>query len=103
MIRVDVVTNKDNYKQITLKGHADYDEYGKDIVCASVSSIVITTINGILEIDRNSLNYVEEKDILTIEILKEDEIIIKLINNMINLLTELSDNYPKNIKIGKDE
>ncbi len=92
-----------NNDKIIIKGHANYADYGKDIVCASVSSIVITTVNGILEIDREAITYVEEKDILTIEIIKKDEVIIKLINNMMNLLTELSDNYPKNIKIGKDE
>ena len=30
-----------------MKVHAGYDEYGKDIVCASVSVIVINTINSI--------------------------------------------------------
>ena len=39
MIKVEL---KDNL--ITIKGHAGYDDKGKDIVCASVSSIVITTI-----------------------------------------------------------
>ena len=92
-----------NNDKVIIKGHANYADYGKDIVCASVSSIVITTVNGILEIDREAITYVEEKDILTIEIIKKEEVIIKLINNMMNLLTELSDNYPKNIKIGKDE
>ena len=92
-----------NNDKVIIKCHANYADYGKDIVCASVSSIVITTVNGILEIDREAITYVEEKDILTIEIIKKDEVIIKLINNMMNLLTELSDNYPKNIKIGKDE
>ena len=81
MIKVYREQNK-----IIIKGHADYDDYGKDIVCASVSSIVITTVNAILEIDRDAVIYKEEKDILTIELLKQDEIIIKLINNMINLL-----------------
>lgn len=28
------------------KGHADYDELGKDIVCAAVSAITITAANG---------------------------------------------------------
>ena len=98
MIKVYREQNK-----IIIKGHADYDDYGKDIVCASVSSIVITTVNAILEIDRDAVVYKEEKDILTIELLKQDEIIIKLINNMINLLKELSNNYPKNIKVREDE
>ncbi len=30
-----------------VKGHAGYDEYGKDIVCAAVSVMVINTINSI--------------------------------------------------------
>ena len=98
MIKVYREQNK-----IIIKGHADYDDYGKDIVCASVSSIVITTVNAILEIYRDAVIYKEEKDILTIELLKQDEIIIKLINNMINLLKELSNNYPKNIKVREDE
>ena len=98
MIKVYREQNK-----IIIKGHADYDDYGKDIVCPSVSSIVITTVNAILEIDRDAVIYKEEKDILTIELLKQDEIIIKLINNMINLLKELSNNYPKNIKVREDE
>lgn len=98
MIKVYREKNK-----IVIKGHADYNDYGKDIVCASVSSIVITTVNAILEINRDAVKYKEEKDILTIELLKQDEIIIKLINNMINLLKELSNNYPKNIKVREDE
>ena len=48
MIKVEIENNK-----IEIKGHANYDDYGKDIVCASVSSIVITTINAI--IDRKSV------------------------------------------------
>ena len=67
MIKVYREQNK-----IIIKGHADYDDYGKDIVCASVSSIVITTVNAILEIDRDAVIYKEEKDILTIELLKQD-------------------------------
>ena len=98
MIKVYREQNK-----IIIKGHADYDDYGKDIVCASVSSIVITTVNAILEIDRDAVIKKKKKDILTIELLKQDEIIIKLINNMINLLKELSNNYPKNIKVREDE
>ena len=103
MIHVKVEKSHAKYKKIAVLGHALYDDYGKDIVCASVSSIVITTVNAILEIDRDAVIYKEEKDILTIELLKQDEIIIKLINNMINLLKELSNNYPKNIKVREDE
>ena len=40
MIKVKVLS-KDNkhIDEVTVNGHADYEEYGKDIVCSSVSSI----------------------------------------------------------------
>ena len=42
-------------KNISIKGHALYNDFGRDIVCSAVSSIVITSINGILGIDKDSI------------------------------------------------
>ncbi len=30
-----------------MNGHAGYDDYGKDIVCASVSALAVNTVNSI--------------------------------------------------------
>ncbi len=76
-----------------------YATSGKDIVCAAASSIVITTINAALKIDNKSLSYEQTDDELVINILKDDDITNKLINNMKDLLYELKENYPKNISI----
>ena len=97
MIRVNY-----NDKVIKVSGHAEFDNYGKDIVCASVSSIIYTTVNGILNINKDAIKFVDNKDI-TIQILNDDEITMKLINNMLELLIELEKQYPKNIKISKGE
>ena len=83
---------------ITISGHANYDEYGKDIVCAAVSSTVITTVNGILSIDKDAIE-VTEKGNVEIKILKRNDIVDKLLDNMINLLTELKRDYKDNIDI----
>jgi len=91
-----------NDKSIKVSGHADFNTYGNDIVCASVSSIVYTTINGILNINNASIKYIDNKD-LVIEILSDDEITNKLINSMLDLLKNLEEQYPKNIKISKGE
>lgn len=96
MIKVEVKKENNKVKEIKLMGHALYDDYGKDIVCASVSSIVITTINGILSIDK-TISY-EENEGLSIKVIKDDLVTNKLINNMINMLLELEEEYPKNIK-----
>ena len=95
MIKVDLT--KENV--ITVSGHAGYDEIGKDIVCASVSSIVITTINAIIEIDNEAIDYSDLDNKIEIRVIKQDEIVLKLINNMILLLEELQNDYSDNIKI----
>ena len=91
-----------NDKVIKISGHAGFNNYGSDIVCASVSSIVYTTINGILNINENAIRFTDEKD-LEITILDNDLITKKLINNMIDLLKDLAEQYPKNMKISKGE
>ena len=97
MIKVKLSEDK-----IEIIGHADYDEYGKDIVCSGVSSIVTTTVNAILSFNDKYISYKEEKDKFTIVINLHNDIVDKLINNMINMLKEVETNYPKNLKIRKE-
>lgn len=94
MIKVVIENNK-----IEVSGHANFDDYGKDIVCASVSTLVISTINNIIDIDENSILYEDKKNKIKIEIKNNNEIVQKLINNMVLMLESLEKDYPKNIKI----
>ena len=91
-----------NDKYIKISGHAGFNNYGNDIVCASVSSIVYTTVNGILNINKNSIKFEDNLE-LVIEVLDNNEITNKLINSMLDLLKDLEKQYPKNIKISKGE
>lgn len=99
MIKIKVQNNKSKIDNISILGHALYDDYGKDIVCSSVSSIVITTVNGISEINDKYLTVEEVKDGMIIRILNEDKTCDKLIKNMLSLLSELSESYPENIEV----
>ncbi len=94
MIKVKVTE-----KNISILGHADYDEYGKDIVCAAVSSIVLCSVEAISQFDMNAVDIKETTNKLEIIINKTDDITQKLITNMINCLKELEKKYPKNIQI----
>ena len=101
MIKIKLLTKDDNLNKIIIKGHAMYDDFGKDIVCAAVSATVITSINACLSIDNNSLNY-DDKDGLKIVINKKDTITKKIIENMISNLKELEKAYPKNVQIKEE-
>ena len=87
---------------IKISGHAKFDDYGKDIVCASVSSIIYTTVNGIFNIDKNAIIF-KDKENIEIKIKNRSKVVDILISNMITLLEELSTQYPKNITIDKGE
>lgn len=91
---------KDNYiNYIKISGHANYADEGFDIVCASVSSIAITTINAIIRINEEAIIYTEKDGLLEIGILIDDEIINILIDNMISMFEELEVQYKDYIKI----
>ncbi len=99
MIKVNVIGNDD---KIEILGHAMYDDFGKDIVCAGVSSIVITTINAILSFDNEYITYKSLKDKFVIEVKEHNEIVDNLLVNMVCMLQDIENDYPKNIKIRKE-
>ena len=91
------VLKKENIIEIT--GHSNYDTLGKDIVCSAVSSIVTTTINGIISINEKAISYQYQDEVMVITNRLNDEITNKLLNNMMDLLKSLAKDYPKNINV----
>ena len=94
MIKVNVTKDR-----IRVSGHAGYEEAGKDIVCASVSSIITTTINAVIRLDESAIGYEEQEGMVQIDIIKHNDITDTLILNMVELLKELEKEYSKYIKI----
>ncbi len=101
MIKVLIKKKSDLYESINISGHANFDNFGKDIVCAAVSSIVITSVNAIIRLDSDSINY-DESNGIYISILKHNKITDTLIYNMVNLLKELEKQYKKNIIVSEE-
>ena len=99
MVKITVDYKDDYVKEIKITGHAGYDEHGKDIVCASVSSIVITSANLILKINKEKVSIKQEEGLIQIKVLKNDETINMILLNMIDMLEELSNDYKENVKI----
>ena len=60
MITIEV-KKKNNYVEfIKIEGHSGYAENGSDIVCSSISSIAITTVNAIIRLDKQAITYSED-------------------------------------------
>ena len=101
MIKVRIKKNNDLIESIKCNGHANYDKYGKDIVRASFSTMIITTINAILEIDHDAIRYTDSNNLEIVNV-KKDNITNSLLKNLVNMIYELKENYDKNIDIKEE-
>ena len=103
MIKVDVRCDLNEIKYIEVSGHALYDHSGKDIVCASVSTALIMTINALEKLNVLDLvKYDIEEGYFQVEVLKQSSKVKAMIDNLHYGLTDLSNQYPKYIKIKKE-
>lgn len=103
MITVEIIKNNDAINRITLKGHALFDEVGKDIVCASATTAAIITANAIERL-HGTASIRSEADNGRIDLLIKDtmnETIQTLLRNLIVSLEELETQYSDYIKILK--
>lgn len=101
MINVNIKKENNIITELKISGHAKYDEYGKDIVCAGVSSTLVTSVNACLTFDKESIYY-EEKNNFYLKNIKKDEITNKLLENLINMLKSIESDYKENIKIKEE-
>ncbi|MBQ7765681.1 MAG: ribosomal-processing cysteine protease Prp [Lachnospiraceae bacterium] len=97
MIQVSIIRHNNEYSQVKAFGHAEYDDYGKDIVCSAVSVLVINTANS-LEKFTDDLILAETHEDGTTEILIKEhpsKEAILLIDSMILGLEGIRNQYGK--------
>lgn len=103
MIKVDVRCQSNEVKYIEVSGHALYDHSGKDIVCASVSTALIMTINALEKLAvLDTIKYDIEEGYFQLQVLRKDPLAKSMLDNLVYSLTDLSNQYPKYIKIKKE-
>ncbi len=47
MIQITLLKENGKYKELHTSGHAAFESYGSDIICAAASMLVINTLNSI--------------------------------------------------------
>ncbi|AEX86055.1 hypothetical protein XO10_08200 [Marinitoga sp. 1135] len=93
MIKVSFNLKK---REIEIKGHANFDEYGKDIVCSAVS--VLTQFIAEIVKSEKVGKYIKKDGYLKINWSK-DEMIDKLANYLYYALISIEESYPDNLKV----
>ena len=100
MISVNVTFIGKDVKSLTVSGHANYDKYGKDIVCAGVSAVVTGGINA-LESEIDNIKVINEDNKLGVEIINSNDKIKIILNTILVQLQTIENSYKKYIKITK--
>ena len=95
-----------SYKAV---GHAEYDKYGSDIVCAALSTALQFPLAGFQDVLEIYPRFeISSEGLLSVELAdmdlkgKEREI-NTLLESMLVIVKQLSKDYPKNIKLVEKE
>ena len=98
MIRAVFYKKNNRFYGFELNGHANYADFGKDIVCSAVSAVAVGGINAILNIDDFDVK-IENGDVYCVNksvLCEHDSVVIDII--FIQLKT-IQDKYEKNLTI----
>ncbi|AEV95336.1 ribosomal-processing cysteine protease Prp [Pediococcus claussenii] len=107
MIQAQVFENQKRITGFKITGHADYSEYGSDIVCSAISVLAINTVNSaekltgvklIVDSDNANGGYLNVTVPRTIDS-KQDEQLQVLLKSLRLGLVDVSQSYGKYIKI----
>ena len=109
MIKVFVIStsNQERLTNISVEGHAKFDEPGKDIVCSAVSALTIGAINSVEKLLKIDLNPDQEEQkggylawkIPQLDDYSTDEKLQLLMKALVESLLMIEDEYKKFIQV----
>ncbi|MGL4382688.1 MAG: ribosomal-processing cysteine protease Prp [Bacilli bacterium] len=98
MTKVIVDLNNDLITKITIKDHAGFNDYGQDIVCASISTITFGILNSLSQYGLSD-DMIEISDAyITIDFNNNDN--LQLIGQVMLIQYEtVAQGYPQHLKL----
>lgn len=98
MIQATFSKNKDGYiTSFKVEGHAGYAPSGRDIVCAAVSTITNSTINGMQALTEAVFEGKVDNGLTHINLISPTHGSNILIESMFLTLEAIQENYPNNL------
>lgn len=98
------ITKSDNSYKIEVSGHANQNPYGQDIVCASVSTMLIMTYNLLERLNLFSCNITKpicEEGKFCLNMKCDNKVAFEILENLKDSLDMLQSTYPSYIKSEK--
>lgn len=102
MVEIEIKkSNSNQIERIIMRGHADYDVHGQDIVCAGASAVVFGSTNALFELTEGKVSVEQDPNggYFKIDILEFDERAELILNSMIISLQTIEESYQEYIKL----
>ena len=93
-MKIKILKENNKFQSVIFQGHAN-----SKVVCAAISAILISHLNCILAFDENAIKYKEEKDLVTVNFIKDNNYLSIIIKNLMRMIKEMQEGYPKDISI----
>ncbi len=105
MIKVCILKENNLNVGFNVNGHAEFNEYGSDIICSAVSILVQTTIVSIDEILKEEYSIFEDEDnaIVDFKVKSPTDKTSLLIESMELGIDAIAKQYPTYVKITSEE
>ncbi|AUB31341.1 ribosomal-processing cysteine protease Prp [Spiroplasma floricola] len=99
MVKAKIVEKNNIINSFVVKGHANFDKFGQDIVCAGITAIVSGSLNALDIKFKNNVELNVNENEISIKVIKNDDLLNHLLEFMIIQLETIEVQYPKNFKI----
>ena len=102
MIKIQINKTNNKYSSLLISGHSNYDEHGKDIVCAGVSAVVTGGLNALTIENKSKISYRVKDGYVNVDVLDIEDDKIQLIMDVIVIqLKTIEESYKKYVKISE--
>ena len=102
MIKATFIVNEDNqYVGFHMNGHADFDEHGKDIVCAGASAVAYGIFNSVLSLTNTKPTFKIEDGLMDVKNISLSDDVQLLIRSLEVSLQTIEAEYKNYISISK--
>ncbi|MPM81615.1 hypothetical protein SDC9_128671 [bioreactor metagenome] len=103
MLTVKIFAKKGHVYGFEITGHAKFDTYGKDIVCASVSSVAYMVANTLTDVIDVPVQLEIKNSGYMKVLLKDKNAVPKSVSDLLKgferHIKSLAENYPNNLKV----
>ena len=99
MVRIIFFETKKKIKGFLVLGHANFKEFGSDIVCAGISSCVFMCCNAILDVAKKNTIIFKKEGKISLKTNSESFVVQAFLNALKTHLNLLQEQYKKNVKL----